>query len=257
MNKFLPFLLATFFLGLSSVHAQETYPLDKALIDLSDLVSLQNGAKIFVNHCQACHSLKYVRYSDLAQGLGLKDGKAKILEKAIKDNLMFVGDKLSDSLLSAMPKDKSADWFGTPPPDLSLVARLRGPNWLYTYLRSFYKDDSKPWGVNNAVFPDVAMPHVLLSWQGVQEPVFKINSLLIDGKINQTKKIEKLVLTKEGQLTPAEYNKAVLDLVNFLAYVGEPHQEERKRLGVWVLIFLSVFLVFVTLLKKEYWKDIH
>ena len=220
--------------------------LDKAHIDLTDLPSLQRGAQLFMNHCSGCHSLKYVRYSTLAKDIGIVDSRGQVLEQAVKENLMLVGDKMSDTIISAMTKEEGAAWFGVAPPDLSLVARSRGADWLYTYLRSFYLDPKKPWGVNNKIFPDVAMPDVL----------YNLRKRLEAQAIAQRTQMP----YKEGQPQTSDndkYGDAVLDLVNFLCYVGEPIQVFRQRLGIWVLLFLGIFLVFAYLLKREYWKDIH
>lgn len=203
---------------------EQSYPLTKAPIDPSDLASLQRGAKLFMNYCVGCHSLKYIRYNNMAIGIGVVDSQGKLIEQAVKDNLIFSGAKITDPILTAMSKQDAANWFGMAPPDLSLVARSRGVDWLYSYLLAFYPDDKKPWGVNNHVFPDVAMPHVL-------------NNL-------------------QQSLTPEEYKLAVADIVNFLFYVGEPNQQIRKRIGIWVLLFLSILFIFAVLLKREYWKDV-
>ncbi len=205
-------------------------PLDKAPIDLTDLPSLQRGAKLFMNMCSGCHSLKYIRYSTMAKDIGIVDAKGQILEQVIKDNLIFNGGKITDTIQTAMNKAEGEAWFGIAPPDLSLVARSRGADWLYTYLRSFYLDAKKPWGVNNTVFPDVAMPDVL----------FNLRS--------------RLYAEKEGK---EKFDGAILDIVNFLQYAGEPIQQTRKQLGIWVLLFLAIFFVFAYLLKREYWKDVH
>lgn len=197
---------------------------EKAPIDLHDPASLQRGAQIFMNYCSGCHSLKYIRYRGMAKDIGIVDEEGKVLDKALKENLVFTGDKIEDPILTALTVEEGKNWFGVPPPDLSLVARLRGADWLYAYLRSFYLDEKKPWGVNNTVFPDVAMPHVLYNVQ---------------------KKMSK-----------KDYDHYIADLVNFLVYCGEPSQLARKRLGVWVLLFLGVFFVFAVLLKREYWKAI-
>lgn len=206
------------------IASEQTYPLDKAPIDPTDLVSLQRGAKLFMNYCSGCHSLKYMRYNNMAKGIGIVDSQGKVMEQAVKDNLIFSGAKLNDPILTAMSKPEGVNWFGVAPPDLSLVARSRGVDWLYSYLRAFYLDDKKPWGVNNHVFPDVAMPHVLYDLQ--------------------------------KSLTVEEYNLAIADIVNFLFYVGEPIRETRKHMGIWVLLFLGILFIFAVLLKREYWKDV-
>jgi ubiquinol-cytochrome c reductase cytochrome c1 subunit len=211
-----------------------------------------------MNHCAGCHSLQYVRYKDMAKDIGIVDKKGIVLEKLVNSNLNFTSDKATDPILVATPKKESMKWFGVAPPDLSLAARVRGTDWLYTYLRSFYIDPKRPWGVNNVVFPDVGMPHILLTLQGTQVPVYKTETLHDDeGKPYEKQIISHLELKTPGTLTKDEYDKAMTDLVNFLDYVGEPHKLERQRLGVWVLLFLVVFTLFAYLLKREYWKDVH
>ena len=192
--------------------------LDDANIDLSDQASLQRGAKLFMNYCLSCHSAKYQRYNRMARDLGLT-------EDEVKENLMFTTDKIGDTMNIAMSADDAAKWFGQAPPDLSVIARARGVDWIYTYLRSFVPDEKRPFGVNNTVFPDVGMPHVL--W-----------------KLQQDQSAEK-------------FDSDMRDLTAFLSYIAEPIQMERQRLGVWVLLFIAVFFVLAYLLKKEYWKDVH
>ena len=221
--------------------------LDKAHIDLSNRQSLWHGAKLFVNYCMGCHGARYMRYNRVGRDLGLS-------EDDLKRYLIFGDKKVGDTMTTAMPAEDAAKWFGTAPPDLSLVARSRGPDWLYTYLRSFYLDPSRPFGVNNAVFKDVAMPHVLWELQGWQKAVFRTER---DAEGHEHKVLERLELAEPGTLSPAEYDKAVRDLVAFLAYVGEPAQLERKRLGPWVLAYLVLLFVVFYLLKKEYWRDVH
>ncbi len=216
--------------------------LDKANIDLGDKASLQRGAKLFVNYCLSCHSAKYQRYNRMAKDLGMT-------EEEVKENLMFTTDKIGDTMQIAMAEEDAAAWFGTAPPDLSVITRARGVDWIYTYLRSFYLDESRPFGVNNVVFPDVGMPNVLWQLQGSQRAVFQDH----DGQ----KVFEKFELVDPGTMSPEQFDGAVRDLTAFLSYVGEPIQMERKRLGVWVLLFIAVFFVFAYMLKKEYWKDVH
>jgi len=218
--------------------------LDKANVNVKDYASLQRGAKIYMTTCATCHSLKYVRYKEMAKQIEMVDSSGDILVDVVKDGLMYSGGKITNTVLSALSEDDGEKWFGKSPPDLSLVARSRGVDWIYTYLRTFYKDDSKLWGVNNIVFPDVAMPHVLLNYQGLK------------GLSEENSHHINLKLIQQGSLNEKEYDLMVLDLVNFLSYVGEPHQVERKKMGVYVLIFLSILLVIVYLLKREYWKDV-
>ncbi len=246
------------FTFIGSVFASQGVHLDKVNNDLCDKGSLQRGAGLYVNYCAGCHSLQFVRYKDMAKDIGIVDKKGNVIEKLVVDNLNFISDKPNDPILVATPKDLSAKWFGVAPPDLSLVSRSRGKDWLYTYLKSFYEDPKRPWGVNNLVFPDVGMPHILLTLQGSQVPVYKTVTVKDDqGKSVEKQVISHLELKSPGALSAKDYDKAMVDLVNFLDYVGEPHKLERKRLGVWVLLFLVVFTLFAYLLKREYWKDVH
>ncbi|HKH19609.1 MAG TPA: cytochrome c1 [Gammaproteobacteria bacterium] len=207
--------------------------------------SLQRGAKYFVNYCSGCHSAQYVRYSRLAEDLGLTASQ-------VEKNLIFTGQKIGDTMISAMPSKKAGKWFGKAPPDLSLVGRSRGADWLYSYLKTFYLDNTRPIGVNNLVYPDVAMPHVLGQLQGWQKPVYKKV-----GRDSEELVVDHLELVKPGILKPEEYDSMVSDLVNFLVYIGEPAQLIRARVGTWVMLFLIILLALTYLLKKEYWKDVH
>lgn len=213
---------------------------DKAPVDVSDYASIQRGARIFMDVCSGCHSLKYERYDSLAKGIQITDENGKVLEDLVKNDLIFTGESIYSPIETAMRPVDAAKWFGIAPPDLTLEVRYRGADWVYDYLRSFYVDPTRPYGVNNLIYPSVAMPHVLLNLQGEQV-------LTPTG----------LRLAKAGKMTPKEYDSAVADIVNFLAYVAEPHQLERHRIGIWVLVFLGIFLVFSYLLKREYWKDVH
>ncbi len=221
--------------------------LDNADIDMSDQASLQRGAKYFMNYCLSCHSLQFQRYNRMAQDLGLT-------EEEVKENLMFTTDKIGDTMTVAMNPEDAKKWFGVTPPDLSVRIRARGVDWIYSYLRSFYLDESRPSGVNNLIFPDVGMPHVLWQLQGMQKAVFKTHE---DGEGNKTEVFDHFEPVTPGTLSAEEYDQVVRDLTAFMSYVGEPIQMERKRLGIWVLLFIAVFFVLSYLLKKEYWKDIH
>ncbi len=232
--------------------------LDKVKNELCNKASLQRGANLYMNYCAGCHSLQFVRYKELAKDLGIVDKKGNVLEKLVQANMNFTSDKINDPILVATPKKEAQTWFGVAPPDLSLVARSRGPDWLYTYLRTFYVDPKKPWGMNNTVFPDVGMPNVLQALQGTQVAIYKTVTVQDDkGQPYEKQVIDHLELTKAGSMSEKEYDQAVTDLVNFLEYVGEPHKLKRERLGGWVLLFLVVFTLFAYLLKREYWKDIH
>ena len=191
--------------------------LDHANTDISDTASLQNGAKLFMNYCSGCHAIGFMRYNRIAKDLNLSDS-------LVAEHLMFAGEKPGETITTAMPKEGAAKWFGGTPPDLSLVARAKGTDWIYTYLRGFYKDDSKVFGVNNKVLENASMPDVLWS-------------------------------LKESK-SETEFNQDVRDITNFLDYVGEPAKLIRTSLGVWVLLFLGVLFVLTYLLKKEYWKDV-
>jgi Cytochrome c1 len=226
--------------------AGEAVPLHAANIDLEDTASLQRGAKYFINYCLSCHSAAYMRYNRLARDLGLT-------ERQVQDNLMFAAEKIGEALQVAMTPTQGKQWFGTPPPNLSLVARARGVDWLYTYLLSFYLDASRPFGVNNRVFKDVAMPHVLSELQGWQAPLYI--TVEKGGKVHKI--IDGFKIVQAGTMKEEEYKQVVRDLVTFLAYIGEPTRLERERIGVWVIAFLVMFWVIAYLLKKEYWKSVH
>jgi ubiquinol-cytochrome c reductase cytochrome c1 subunit len=221
--------------------SEEGPHLDKAPVNLSDQDSLQRGARMFVNHCLNCHSAASMRYIRL-QDLGLT-------EDQIKENLLFAAEKPGETMKVAMSKADAKAWLGAAPPDLSVIARSRGADWLYTYLRGFYRDDTRATGWNNTVFDKVGMPHVLWSLQGEMAPVYM--------KDGEHQVIERLELVKPGSVTLAEYDAMVGDLVNYLVWMGEPAQLKRKQLGLIVLAFLAVFFVVAYYLKKEFWKDIH
>jgi ubiquinol-cytochrome c reductase cytochrome c1 subunit len=221
--------------------------LDKANIDPTNKESLQRGARTFVNYCMGCHSAKYQRYNRLARDLNIS-------EDDVIQNLMFTGEKIGEHMDTAMSSADAKNWFGAAPPDLTLVARVRGVDWLYTYLRTFYRDDSRPFGVNNQTFNNVGMPNVLWRLQGEQEPVYET---VTDEDGHEHKVLEGIELKEAGEQSPAEFDRTVRDLVNFLAYMGEPIKQQRMAIGVKVLLFLLVFFVVAYLLKKEYWKDVH
>jgi ubiquinol-cytochrome c reductase cytochrome c1 subunit len=222
------------------------FPLDEANADVSNLPSLQRGARNFVNYCLGCHSAKYMRYSQLAADLALT-------EDDLSANLMFTGGRIYDTMESAMPADKARQWFGNAPPDLSLIVRSRGADYVYTFLRSFYEDPSRPTGVNNAVLPQTAMPHVLAVLQGVQRPRYE-KVVGADGK--ETQHLVGLEAGVPGDMPAAAYDSFVRDTVAFLEYVAEPAKAQRRSLGVWVILFLLMFTAFTWFLYKEYWKDV-
>lgn len=234
-----------------SSRASESVKLDRAPIKENDQISLQNGAHTYVNYCLGCHGASYMRYNRL-EDLGLT-------ELQIKTYLIFSDAKVGDLMKTSMDPKNAKEWFGAPPPDLTVIARSRasptgsGGDWLYTYLRSFYRDPSRPTGWNNVVFPNVGMPHVLYRLQG--EQALKVEEHTQPG--GHKEKVQKLVLEKPGTLSPLEYDRTVADLVNFLVYMGEPVKNSRVELGIYVLMFLGVLFVLAYALKKEYWKDVH
>ena len=221
--------------------------LDKVNVKLEDTESIKRGAKLFVQYCLNCHSASLMRYSRIAADMGMTD-------EEITRQLITTGAKVGDTMTVTMDPADAKEWFGTTVPDLSVISRARGDDWLYTYLRSFYRDESRPWGVNNAVFKDVGMPHVLWELQGLQEPVTEMH-VYDDGIEREV--ITGFKLVEQGKLNSQEYDAVILDLVTFLSYLGEPSKLQRQALGKWVLLFLALFLVIVYLLKKEYWKDVH
>ena len=208
--------------------------LDKANNDLSDKESLKKGFKTYINYCLGCHQLQYQRYNRTFTDLGIDEAEGVA-------NYMYTGENPGGHITNNMSEKDAASWFGSAPPDLTLEARLKSPDWIYTYLRSFYIDESRPFGVNNTVFKDVGMPHVLQDLQGV-------STKDDHGKLSPA---------MGGSLTAEEYDVVVRDLTNFLEYVGEPNKLERKAIGYWVLAFLFLFFILTYFLKKEFWKDVH
>jgi ubiquinol-cytochrome c reductase cytochrome c1 subunit len=213
--------------------------------DLGDRASLQRGAKLFMNHCSGCHSLKYLRYSRMASDLGLS-------EEEVMQNLNFTGAKVGEHIEAAMPHDGATKWFGKAPPDLSLIARVRGTDWLYTYQKSFFIDAARPVGWNNQLFPNVSMPNPFWELQGVQQPVY--GEADVPGA---DKPVVALKLAQPGKLSPAEFDQVARDITNFLEYAGEPAVLKRQSMGVWVVLFLALLTFLAFLVKKEYWKDVH
>lgn len=224
----------------AALGAETGWPMQPMAPDLEDQPSLQRGFKLYANYCLGCHSLKFQRYERTADDLGIP-------HEVALDELVFTGQKIGELMTTAMDPESAKAWFGAPPPDLTMVARVRGPEWLYNYLRTFYVDESRPFGVNNKVFANVGMPHALAGLQGVQREACPpgtadCGDLAVDAG--------------SGLLTPQQYDRAVYDLVNFLHYVGEPMRLERQRLGIYVLAFLAVFGLFTYLLNREFWKDV-
>ncbi|OUR70731.1 cytochrome c1 [Methylophaga sp. 41_12_T18] len=235
MKKLIFTLLMSLFVAGQAVAASGGIHLDKVEVDLSDQASLQRGAKTFVNYCLSCHEAAYMRYNRMAKDIGLTD-------KQVMDSLMFASDKVGDTMTVAMRAEDAKRWFGVTPPDLSVIARAKGTDWLYTYLRTFYLDSAKAMGTNNSVFKDVGMPHVLWQQQG-----YLTNDHSEHG----------LTKTSEGELSTHEYNVMIKDLVNFLAYIGEPSKIQRLALAKWVLLYLVLFFLVAYPMKKAFWRDIH
>ena len=249
MTKRLPlFALPLFGMLLAAVvplaaFAEEGPELAEANTHINDQASLQRGATLFMNYCSGCHSLQYQRYSRLGADLGLT-------EDEVTKNFIFTGAKPGEHInVSMNPADATA-WFGKAPPDLSLEGRARGPDWIYTYLKSFYVDEARPMGWNNKLLPGASMPNVLWQLQGLQRPVMGKGA---DGQ----PAVESLVLAEKGSLDPEQYDQAARDISAFLQYVGEPAAMQRETYGVWVILFLVVFSLLAYLLKHEYWRDVH
>ncbi len=240
MSRIIISILA--FCFVTNIHAAgNNTPLQKVLIDLSNKQSLQRGAQIYMNNCSGCHTLKYQRYVKFTDHLDLDP-------KTIEKNLIFTSDlngertKIGSLILNAVNETHSKEAFGVMPPDLTLTARSRGSDWIYTFLLSFYKDESRPFGANNKLYPNVNMPHVLWYMEGVKEPT--------DPSLTDFKYVS------SGSMSYDEYESSITDLVNFLTYVSEPAQLDRYRIGFWVILFLLIFSSLAYLLKVEYWKDV-
>jgi ubiquinol-cytochrome c reductase cytochrome c1 subunit len=225
----------------SSAAAQHEVALERANTNIANTASLQRGAKYFVNYCLGCHSAQYVRYNRLAEDLQLS-------EEQLVDNLMFTGEQVFDTMDNAMRPEDAARWFTIAPPDLSLIARSRGTDYIYTFLRSFYAAPDRPTGVDNIVLPGTSMPHVLWQLQGTQRAVF--------AEHEGVQEFEGFELIRPGELAASDYDNVVRDIVNFLDYIGEPIKRERQQLGIRVIGFLLVFLLIAFMLKKEIWKDV-
>lgn len=247
MKQFLKttLLVAATLWSVAGLAAGPTVPLDEAKVDLHDKASLQRGAQLFMNYCLGCHSMEYQRYNRTFNDLGIPEDLGQA-------NLQFTGEKVGDLITNAMPAEAAGAWFGTAAPDLTLVARVRGADWIYTYLRSFYVDESRPFGVNNAVFPNVGMPHVLQELQGV--PRKTTEQRMIDGEMKDV--YVGIKTDGSGMLSESEYDQAMLDLTNFLVYTGEPMLLEQRELGWKVFGFLLVFTILAWLLKREFFRDV-
>ncbi|MGD8383852.1 MAG: cytochrome c1 [Lysobacterales bacterium] len=225
--------------------AAEEEGLEPSGVNLRDMASLQRGAKLFVNYCMGCHSAKFMRYNRLAEDLDMS-------EDLVVQNLVFSDAKIGDTMSIAMDPAQSKQWFGKTPPDLSLVGRSRGPDWLFAYLKGFYKDDKGRW--NNTMLPNAAMPNVLWQLQGIQTPVYRESE---DEAGYKHRVIDHFVMAAPGKESPEDFEETARDLAAFLYYVSEPAKVKRKDVGVWVLLYLVLFALLAYLLKAEYWRDVH
>lgn len=214
--------------------------LQHANVNIRDTAAIQRGAQLFVNYCLSCHSASYMRYNRLAEDLDLD-------EDLVMDNLVFADVKIGETMDIAMRPEDAENWLGKVPPDLSLVSRSRGADWLYTYMLTFYQDEAGGW--NNLALPNASMPHVMWQKQGIQKPVYATH----DG----VETVDHLALAEPGLQSPEEYEDSIRDLVTFLEYLGEPAKIKRKNIGVWVLLFLALFALIAYALKAEYWRDVH
>ncbi|WP_058835279.1 cytochrome c1 [Luteimonas abyssi] len=234
-------------LSFNVLAADPAVPLQQSGTDIADRGSLQRGAQLFMNYCAGCHSLQYLRYSRMADDLGLT-------EEEVMENLNLTGADYGHHIVSSMPASHAEGWFGQPPPDLTLVVRSKigGPDWVYTFLKSFYQDEEAALGWNNGVFPNVSMPNPLWEMQGLQRPVL--------GEIDEETgepRIESLEMAHPGKLSEAEFDRVARDITAFLEYAAEPAALKRQSIGVWVILFLVFFTFLAWLLKKEYWRDVH
>lgn len=221
-------------------------PLEEANIDLTDKASLQRGAKLFMNYCLGCHQMQYQRYERTFRDIGIPTDIGE-------ETLIFDGSKVGSHITNSMDADDAAKWFGAAPPDLTLIARVKSPDYIYTYLKSFYKDESRPFGVNNTVFPSVGMPHVLQELQGLPTPIYE--EVEENGKT--VRKVVGTEVDGSGEMSVDEYDQAARDITNFLEYVGEPSRLDSEALGIKVIGFLVILFILAFLLKKEYWRDVH
>ena len=247
MTKTFASRLAAFAAGLllsASALAAGGGHLQQSGTDLGDRASLQRGAALYMNYCGGCHSLKYVRYARIAEDLGLS-------EDDVQTHLNFTGGKIGDHVISPMSAEMGLAAFGKAPPDLSLISRVRGSDWVYTYLKSFYLDEASPVGWNNTLFPNASMPNPLWELQGVQQAVFGRKTASGESPV------EGFTLSQPGSQDAEQFNQSVRDITAFLEYAGEPVALKRERLGVWVLLFLGVLALLAWMLKGEYWKDVH
>lgn len=243
---FIAFLPALGLAAGAAVHLDTMSP------DHTDKESLQRGVALYTNYCMGCHSMEYARYKRVSDDLDIP-------VTLYEENLIFTGAKIGELMTISMNKDMAAGWFGAPPPDLTLETRLRGESWVYSYLRGFYKDETRPLGVNNVVFDLVGMPHVMVNVQGLcaVKPNIGVDASIepLSGNVNNGDVCPEYAI--EGSMSGAEFDQAMWDLTNFMSYMGDPVKVQRERLGIFVLIFVAIFFIFAYLLNREYWKDVH
>lgn len=259
MKKIISLICVALLLSASNSFAAggSNIPLDTPHYNMSDKESLRNGAKLFMNYCLSCHSAGYSRYNRVAEDLDIP-------MEVMKSELMFTSEKEGDLMKAAIPADDAKNWFGVTPPDLTLVSRVRKPNWVYSYLRAFYKDDKSPSGWNNSVFDHVAMPHVMYEMQGVQRLVGKVDPHHSDTHTTEEETDHtynvvgdtQFEIVEPGSMTPEEFDKAMTDLTAFLVYLAEPAQLKRTSIGVYTLGFLIILMLLSYLLNKEFWRDV-
>ena len=223
------------------------WPVEHVGANVSDTASVQRGARLFVNYCLSCHSATYMRYNRLVEDLGIP-------EDVVLEEMVFDGGKIGDTMEVAMTDDMALELLGVKAPDLSVIARSRGSDWLYTYFKSFYVDATRPTGWNNALFPGVSMPHVFWEQQGIQKPIYETH-VTADGR--ESRKLASLELVEEGAMSTEDYDAMVMDLVNYLTYMGDPSAEKRHTIGMWVLLYLALLTFLLFLVKKEFWSDVH
>ncbi|QQP98088.1 cytochrome c1 [Lysobacter enzymogenes] len=239
--------LATFVAGLlvsATAFASEGGALLQSGTDLNDRASLQRGAQLYMNYCSGCHSLKYLRYSRMAEDLGLT-------EDEVMNNLNFTGAKFGEQIQVSLTPEHANQWFGKMPPDLSLITRVRGSDWVYTYLNQFYLDETRPLGWNNKLFPNASMPNPLWELQGLQHAEYGEAD-----KATGDRPVHGLKIEQPGKLDADGFRTATRDITAFLEYAGEPAALKRQSLGVWVILFLALFTFLAYLLKTEYWRDV-
>jgi ubiquinol-cytochrome c reductase cytochrome c1 subunit len=253
MKTILCYLLLLPTLVFAGTHTPSTLP---AHVNLHDKASLQRGAKWYMNYCFGCHALSYQRYKRTAEDIGVAHYTGEADQNLMQANLIFTGAKIGDRMINALSNVDAKTMFGVAPPDLTLETRVRGADWVYTYLLSFYTDETTTWGVNNLLFPGVAMPNVLANLQGQQIPIYREEEKVINGKTKTFNIIDHLQPLHTGHMDPIEFEQVVHDIVNFLSYVGKPNQLKREFIGIFVLLFLVIMVLLTYALKQDFWREV-